>query len=201
MITKEAGNKYPLNELIRKRWSPVGFSSREIEPEKIQSMFEAARWAPSSYNEQPWSFIFATKQNESVYNKILECLFDGNTPWAKNAPLLILGITSEVFGRNEKPNNHAEYDLGQAVANLSIQATADGLFLHQMAGFDPVKAKELFGVPNNHKVVVAVAAGYLAEEKDLPEAFAARDSGERKRKNLSEFVFSGNFGKKSDLFK
>jgi len=200
MITREAGNNYPLNELIKKRWSPVGFSSREIESEKIQSMFEAARWAPSSYNEQPWSFIFATKQNESVYSKILECIFDGNTSWAKNAPLLILGITSKTFSRNGNINNHAEYDLGQAVTNLTMQATADGLFLHQMAGFNPVKAVKLFKVPDNQKIVVAIAAGYLAKEKDLPEMFVARDSAERERKNISEFVFSGNFGEKSDLF-
>lgn len=200
MIIKQTENKYPVLDLIKNRWSPVGFSEKNVEPEKIQSMFEAARWAPSCYNEQPWSFIFATKNSIVNYGKILDCLAEGNQSWASKTPMLVLGLTKKTFDQNGYVNDHAKYDLGQAVAHLSIQASSDGLYLHQMAGFDPVKAREIFDIPDNYDAVVAIAIGYLAEEKDIPENFLARDKGKRIRKDTSEFIFSDKFGFKSEIF-
>lgn len=200
MIKKEADNKYPLADVLKKRWSPVGFSSKEVEPEKIRSMFEAARWAPSSYNEQPWSFILASGISDENHAKIVDCLVEGNKTWAETVPVLILGIAKKTFSRSGKANNYGFYDLGQAVANLSIQATFDGLYLHQMAGFDAAKAKEIFDIPEDYQVAVAIAVGYIAEEDDIPDEFLARDKGKRTRRDTSEFVFSDKFGSKNKLF-
>ena len=151
---------HPIHDLIRRRWSPRAFDpDRLVEPAKLRSIFEAARWAPSSNNEQPWRFIVATKDEPEEFGKVLACLVEKNQSWARHAPVLMIGATSLAFERNRQRNRHAFYDLGAAVAFLTMEATAQGLSLHQMAGFSPDKARETFSIPESAEAVVALALG------------------------------------------
>src|SRR4051794_30404999 len=126
-MSNPAPTKYPINPLLQNRWSPRAFDSRPIEIEKVQSLFEAARWSPSSSNEQPWAFIVATKDQPEEFERVLSCIVEANAVWAKTAPLLVISVASHLFSRNGKPNHHAFYDVGQAVAHLSIEAESLGL--------------------------------------------------------------------------
>lgn len=199
MIEKPAEITYPIHDLLRRRWSPRAFSDRMIEPEKLRSLLEAARWAPSSFNEQPWSFIVATKENETEYNRLLSCLTEGNIPWAQHASVLMLSVAKLHFDRNRKGNRHAFHDVGLAVENLVIQATALGLFAHQMAGFHVEKARELFNIPEGYEPVAMMALGYLGDAVTLPEQLRERELAPRSRKPLETFVFTGSWGQTSPL--
>src|SRR5262245_29708759 len=128
---KQAKPDHPIHELIARRWSPYGFADRPVATEDLRSLFEAARWAASSYNEQPWSYIVASKDNPEEFARLLSCLVEGNQAWAKAAPVLALGCTSLHFARNGQPNAAAVHDLGLASATLTLEATARGLFVHQ----------------------------------------------------------------------
>jgi nitroreductase len=141
VIDKAADNQYPIHDLLRQRWSPIAFSEQQVEQELLRSVLEAARWAASSYNEQPWSFIVATSDNQEEFNRLLSCLAEGNQIWAQNAPVLMISVAKLSFERNGVENRHAFHDVGAALANLAIQATANGLFIHQMAGFDVPKSR------------------------------------------------------------
>jgi len=197
-MEKPATADHPIHELIQRRWSPRTFSDRSVDNKTILSLLEAARWAPSSYNEQPWYFIVAVRDNENEYNRLLECLVPGNQGWAKQAPVLMLSAVSLNFQKNEKPNRHAFHDLGLAVAGLSFQATAEGLFLHQMAGIDVQKARETFNIPEGYEAVTGIALGYPANPEDLPEEIREQERAPRARKALGEFVFSGSWGNRAD---
>ncbi len=188
-----------LHELIEKRYSPRAFSDKKIEEEKIISLLEAARWSPSSMNEQPWRFIVGIKGEGATYNKIYESLMEPNQVWAKNAPVFILTIAKNNYDRNNNSNTHAEYDLGQAIANLTFQATALNLYVHQMGGFNPEKAKELFNIPEGYRPMSVSAVGYLGSAEKLPETLQAREKAKRRRKDLSELVFDESFGHTSKL--
>ena len=190
-----------LHELLEQRWSPVAFSPRLVEPEKLRSVLEAARWAPSSFNEQPWIYLVATKEDPENFQKLLGCLVEGNQAWAKNAPVLMLSVAKLSFAMNGKPNRHALHDVGAASANLTLQATALGLFVHQMAGFDIEKARREFSIPEGYEPGAAIALGYLGDDSGLPEKLRARNKSARKRKPLSEFVFAGAWGKTSSVAK
>ena len=144
---KRAKPDHPIHELLASRWSPYGFADRPVSDDDLRSLFEAARWAPSSYNEQPWRYIVATKANPEEFERLLSCLVEGNQAWAKAAPVLALGCTSLNFVRNGKPNAAAVHDLGLASASLVLEATARGLFVHQMIGILPDKARELYQHP------------------------------------------------------
>ena len=185
---------HPVHELICRRWSPSEFSNRPVEAEAIRSLLEAARWAPSSYNEQPWRFIVARQQDPEEFERLLACLVPGNQQWARQAPVLILTVAKLFYDRNGKPNRHAFYDLGQAVACLSLQATALRLFVHQMGGFNVDKARQAYGIPEGFEPVTAVAVGYHSETQDLSEEPKPPEPVPRKRHPLSDFVFSGSWG-------
>lgn len=185
--------QYDIHELLKQRWSPRAYSSRSIEPAKLWSLFEAARWSPSSANEQPWSFIVAFK-GDATHDKMVSALAGRNADWARNAPVLILTIAQQNYKTAGRPYRHALYDVGQAVAHLSVQATAEGLHIHQMGGFDADKARELFVVPEGYEVVVVLAVGYLGNIADLPDDMRERENAPRTRKALSEFVFADQFG-------
>src|SRR5215467_11266332 len=129
---KQASPDHPIHELIAKRWSPYAFSDRTVSDDDLKSLFEAARWAASSYNEQPWRYIVATKANAAEFERLLSCLLEGNQAWARAAPVLALGCTSLRFALNGKPNAAAAHDLGLASASLTFEATSRGLFVHQM---------------------------------------------------------------------
>jgi len=142
---KPAPSEFPIHELIRERWSPRAFSQKEIPQETLHSLFEAARWAPSSYNEQPWAFIIATHNDHENFSKALEPLVEFNVNWAKHAYLIGFAVAKLAFAKNNSPNRNAHYDTGAAMAYLTMEATSRGLFVHQMAGFDPDTAREVFG--------------------------------------------------------
>ncbi len=178
---------------IRERKSIRAFADKPIEEKKIQQLFEAARWAASCFNEQPWRFIYATKENETAYSDIFSTINEFNQSWAKNASLLMIAIAKKSFSMNDKPNKHAWYDTGAAVANLSIQATNLGLYVHQMAGFFPDKAKEILNIPEGYEAIAAIAVGYQGDASILSENLQAKESATRSRKAISEIAFEGKW--------
>lgn len=185
---------HPVHELIARRWSPCAFSDRPVSHDELRSIFEAARWAASSYNEQPWSYIVATKSEPQEFERMLSCLVDANQLWAKAAPVLALGCASLNFTRNGKPNAAALHDLGAASATLTLEATARGLFVHQMIGILPDKARELYQIPEGVQPLTGMAIGYAAPPDTLPEKLRERDLAPRSRKPLADFVFDGKWG-------
>jgi nitroreductase len=199
MIEKTATTEFPVHELLSRRWSPRAYCDRPVEREKLLSVLEAARWAPSSNNEQPWSFLMALKDQPENFERMLSCLMESNQVWAKRAPILMLSVARLRFTLNGKPNRHAMHDVGMAVGNLAIQATALDLVVHQMAGIYPDKARELFGIPEDCEVVAAIALGYPADSEVLPERLRERELAPRKRKPLEEFVFSGRWGQHYEI--
>ena len=190
-MEKPAPTEHPIEEIIRRRWSPRAFSNRMVESEKLASLFEAARWAPSSFNEQPWSFVITTKDKPDEYAKLLSCLMEKNQQWAQLAPVLMVSVAKLNFEKTGKPNRHAFHDVGLAMGTMLVEATALGLFVHQMAGFSVDKVREAFGVPEGFEPVAAVAIGYAGDPEVLPEAFREQEVGPRRRKPISEFVFDG----------
>ena len=174
----------PIHELLQRRFSPRAFEDRSVPKEAIHSLLEAARWAASSFNEQPWRFIVATKDDPADFEKLLGCLVPGNQDWAKSAPVLMLSATKLTFTRNDKPNRHAYHDVGLAVSQLIVQATSLGLHVHQMAGFDVDQARQTFGIPEGFDPVAAIAIGYSAEATPAS----------RSRRPQDELIFSGKWG-------
>ena len=174
---------------ILERWSPRAFDDRDVASADLKTVFEAGRWAPSSYNEQPWRFFVGHRGSET-YNKILDALVPSNHEWAKSAPVLILGVAKTRFSHNDSPNNYAAHDLGAAMAFMALQASALGLAAHQMAGFDWVKAREAFAIPETYAMGSVMALGYQGELPGLPERFQAQEQAPRSRKSLNEIVLS-----------
>ena len=183
----------PILELIKQRRSRRAYDDKLVEVEKIQAMFEAARWAPSSSNEQPWTYLYATKEQVELYQKIFDSLMDGNKIWVARAPLLIVAMVRKNFIRNDKPNGSAKYDLGAANAFLSLQATQLGLNVHQMGGFDKEMAQTLLNIPSNYEPVVILAAGYLGDVETLPEPLKERELALRERYTQEAFVTNKEF--------
>jgi nitroreductase len=192
-MEKPAHNVHPIEESVRRRWSPRAFADRPVEPEKLASMFEAARWSASSFNEQPWSFIVATRDNEAEFARVLGCLVESNQSWASRAPVLIVSVARLSFAQSGKPNSHAIHDVGLATAQMINQAMALGLFAHPMAGFYPDKMREACGVPEGHDPIAVIAAGYAGDPAALSESLRQRELAPRVRKPQEEFVFRGRF--------
>lgn len=183
-----ASADYPIHDLLAERWSPDSFDSKPVSASDLRSLFEAARWAPSSYNEQPWRYIVATKDNLDDFNRLLSCLDEGNQKWAKTAPVLALAVVNRKFSRNGKDNRAATHDLGLATANLAFEATSRNLVVHQMIGIIPEKARDLYAIPEDSEAWTALAIGYSgAEELNVK-------TNNRKRKKLNEFVYGGVWG-------
>ena len=189
-MEKPAATDHPVHELIRRRWSPRAFAETPVEAEKLASLFEAARWAPSSFNGQPWHYIVATKDDQAAFERLLNCLRPQNIQWAQHAPVLIIAVAQLSLGEDRGPNRHAFHDVGLANENLVLQAVALGLVSHQMAGFFPDKARETFGIPEGYEAVTALAVGYPGDPENLPPEVKARELQPRERRPLSEFVFS-----------
>ena len=199
MSEKRAPIDYPISEVIAERWSPYAFDNRMVPEADLRSVFEAARWAPSSYNEQPWSYIVATRDNSEQFQRLLSCLVDANQVWAKAAPVLALGVVSLKFARNAKDNRAAVHDLGLASGNLVLEATARGLFVHQMIGILPDRAREIYGIPEGCEAWTGLAIGYRGDPTNLPDPLREREQTPRQRKPLQEFVFNGKWGNPSPL--
>lgn len=179
----EKTSSYSLDQLFEKRYSPRSFSDKKVDIATLHSILDAARLAPSSYNEQPWRFIYATKEQGEDYLRLLSCLNEHNQAWANEAPVLMVGVAKKTFTANEKPNRHALYDTGAAVGFMVLKATEENLYMHQMAGFMPQKAKEVLHIPEEYEPVVMIALGY-------------KGSGERPhkgRKPLEEIAFHGKW--------
>jgi nitroreductase len=199
MIYKEADNKYPINGFSKARWSPRAFSDRPVEKEKLQSIFEAARWSPSSGNQQPWKYIVGIKPDETWKN-IFECLDEGNRLWGYLPPVLMITCGRIMTESGSRENSTFRYDTGQSAAHLSFEATGQGLFVHQMAGFNPDKAIELFGIPQGYLPLTVIAVGYMGEPELLKGKNYEREFETRTRKDCKEFVFSGRFGEPLQIF-
>ena len=196
---KFAKNIYPVNDLSKTRWSPRAFDEKPVEKDKIRSILEAARWSPSAGNEQPWRFIIGFRDDET-WQKIFETLDEGNKVWVKPVPVLILCIGKKVWSRKNTPYALFQYDTGQSAAHLTFEAMNQGLFVHQMAGFDPDGASREFEIPPDHQPLTVIALGYLTDPSSLPPELKERELAGRKRKGFDELVFSGTFGQKSNLF-
>jgi nitroreductase len=194
MMEKSADTQHPIHDLLKRRWSPRAFSDQPVEAEKLRMLFEAARWAPSSNNEQPWRFIVANKGNETEWSRLLACLVEGNRKWAYRAPVLILSVASLNFQDDSTPNRHAFHDTGMAVENLVLQATALGLSAHQMAGFDVEKARADLKIPSGYEPVAMIAVGYPGDLASLPDRLRERELQPRSRQPISEWTFSGQWG-------
>lgn len=194
-LAKPASTDHPVHELVRERWSPRAFDpARPIAEPELRSLFEAARWAPSAFNEQPWSFLVASRAETDGFETTLGTLFEGNRVWAASAVALGVLVVRERHRRNDQPNRHAWYDAGQAMAWLSVEAEARGIRVHQAAGFDAARVRELYGVPEGFTPVVAFALGYQRAAAALPAELAAREVAPRVRRPQAEFVFSGRWG-------
>jgi nitroreductase len=191
---KRAVPAHQISEPLVTRWSPYAFADRSVDSTTIAALFEAARWAPSSYNEQPWRYVVATRDAPPAFERLLSCLVEGNQVWAKHAPVLALGIVVMRFRRNAKPNAAAEHDLGLASACLTLEATVRGLAVHQMIGILPDRARELYAIPDEATALTGLAIGYAGEPASLPEGLRGRDLAVRTRTPLADFVFADRFG-------
>jgi len=192
-VLRKAPADWPVNELIGGRWSPLSFSGRPVEPEKLAAVFEAARWAPSSFNEQPWGYVMATQREPESFQALGALLVDGNA-WARSAFVLSLSVARTVFVRNGKPNPHAWHDVGAASEKMFLQAAELGLGMHQMAGFDRVRAREVLGLDDKHEPVAMIALGYPGDPALLPETLRTRGAAPRKRFPIEDFVHAGIWG-------
>lgn len=194
-MDKPADFQYPIHDLIARRWSPRALDPRPVPAEQIRSLLEAARWAASSFNEQPWSFLVARREDTAEFERMLACLVPANQAWAKNAGVLMLTVAKRTFTRNDRPNRVAEHDIGLAAANLTFQATALDLRVHQMAGIDTDKIRETYGIPEGYDPVTAIAVGLPGSLEQLPEEYRAEEQAPRERRMQSEFVFVGSWGR------
>ncbi|GIX03329.1 MAG: NAD(P)H-flavin oxidoreductase [Planctomycetaceae bacterium] len=184
-----------IHSILAGRWSPVSFQPRTIEPEILARLFEAARWSPSSYNDQPWSYIIATREQEAEFARLLSCLMELNQVWAQHASVLGLSCAQKLSNRTGQPNRYAWHDTGMANLSLAIQAQAEGLYVHFMGGFDVQRARHHLEIPPTHDPVVAFAIGYYdPTHRQLPPEVASRDHQPRQRKPLCDMVFNSSWG-------
>jgi nitroreductase len=179
-----------VHELIRNRWSPRGFSEKPVSAEDLATILDAGHWAASSYNEQPWRFIVATNQDPDAYKKMLDILVPFNQSWAQSAPVLMLIAAKKTFSHNNSPNAYALHDAGAALATMALQATALGLHIHGMAGFDHDRARTELGIPADFDIAAFSALGYLGSPDNLPEGLKQQELAPRTRKPLADLVFT-----------
>lgn len=181
----------PLIDIIKNRWSPYAFSGKAIPADKVAALFEAARWAPSSFNEQPWRYIYALK--EDTDRKMIESLLVDGNAWAKDAGLLMISFAKKTFARNGKPNRHCMHDLGCANGFITLQAESMGLVTHQMAGFFVEKANEVLGVPDDYEPGSMMAVGFPGDPKTISEDLQKREQTPRTRNAASSFAMRGRW--------
>ena len=191
-LDKEAKTDHEIISLLKARYSPRVFKDSILKDEHIAQLFEAVRWSASSFNIQPWRFIYGKKDSEA-YSKIYDCLSDFNKKWAINAPLLILTAYKEK-NNDGKENFHALHDLGLGLGNMTMQAQSMGIALHHMAGVDWKKAQKVFNVPEGYHITTAIAVGYYGGElDDLSEELQEKEKAERKRKPIESFAFKNDW--------
>jgi len=193
MPIKSASPDHEILELIKERWSPRAFSSRRPDIETLNRLFEAARWAASSDNEQPWRYLVARAEDGDRHETLASCLFPGNA-WARKAPVLAMSIAARNFAKTGKLNRVALHDVGAASALLTLQGMSMGVFVHQMAGFDTEKARQVCQIPPDYDPVAMMALGYPGDPESLSEPLRTRELSPRERRLVREFVFSSTFG-------
>lgn len=184
-------SEYPIESALLQRWSSRAISPESITKEELFSLFEAARWAQSSYNNQPWRFLYVM-QGTKAYEKLFGTLVPFNQKWAKNAAALILVFSKKTFDLNGKPSRTHSFDTGAACQNLAVQGVAQGLVVHGMEGFDYDKARELFTIPDEYQIEAVFAVGKPGPVKNLPEDLQKREE-KSGRKDFDEFVFADSF--------
>ena len=183
----------PIDGQFLSRWSPRAFKSELLPKEQVASLFEAARWAPSCYNEQPWLYVYATRENESDFERMASLLVDANRAWAEKAPLLGIVFARRRFARNDKPNRWAAFDAGAASMSLTLQANKMGLVTHFMGGIHEERCYEALEVSrHDHEAMAGFAVGYQGAAADLPETLRERENPSG-RKPLREVAFNGKF--------
>lgn len=183
---------HDIHPLLQRRWSPRAFSAQPVAEETLLTLLEAARWAASAMNEQPWRFIYATQADRKRFSKLVDCLAESNQAWAAKAPVLILTLVKTRFSGSDRPNKWAPHDLGLAIGNLTAQASALDLYVHNMGGFSVEKARELFGLPADVEPVTMIAVGYLGDPEQLPEPVRQRELAQQQRKPLEELILNGD---------
>ena len=191
-IEKYRKPEHVINSIFVNRWSPRAMSGDEVSDKELMPLFEAARWAPSSYNEQPWRFIYA-KKGTPEWDVFFDLLVPPNQTWAKNAGVLVVIVSKKTFSKNDKPNNVHSFDAGSAWENLALQGAHDGLVVHGMAGFDYDKAREVLGIPEDYQIEAMAAIGKHGELEALSLELQnmEKPSG---RKPISEIAYRGKFG-------
>ncbi len=186
-------NNPNLHPPLAERWSPLAFSPEPIEPAVLHLLMEAARWAPSSYNEQPWRYIYATIDDGEAHAQVLSCLVPGNQEWAKSAPFLAISVAKLTLTRNGKPNDYSRHDVGQATMSIVTEAMANGLYSHQMGGILHDRIRELYAIPEDYVPVAGLAIGRYGHPALLPPALQNREAATRTRRPLSELFFHNKF--------
>lgn len=184
---KTARTNYPVIPVIANRWSPLAYSDKPVEKEKVMSLLEAARWAPSSFNEQPWSYVVGYKGDET-HAKLADCLNEGNS-WAKGAGVLMLSVAKTFFDHKHKPNRHYMHDTGCAGGFMFLQATEMNLYMHQMAGYDLERARKSFGIPEDFEPAAMIAIGYPGDHDALPDELKEREQSPRSRKSTEDLIW------------
>jgi nitroreductase len=199
-MEKPADTSHTILEPLANRWSPRAFASTPVPQAKLDRIFEATRWAASSFNEQPWRFMLASREQPSQFQAILECLVDVNQQWAQFAPIIGLTLAKKTFSQSGKANRVYVHDVGLAMGNFSTQATAEGLFVHQMAGIHPRTVLTTFNIPDDFEPVAGVALGYGGTVDQLPQQWMQdAEQQPRTREPFSKFVFTGEFNRPSSL--
>lgn len=195
-MKKTAATEVPIHGIIANRWSGRAYdASRKVTREQVIALLEAARWAPSCYGDQPWRLVVWNKDEDAAsWQQAFDCLAPGNQGWVKDAPLLVLACADSLFHHNGQPNRWAQYDTGAAVENLCLQAEAMGLMAHQMGGFDPDKVRSVAGVPQQYTLMAMVSVGVPADPETFSTEVQERETAPRKRRELGELFFSGNWG-------
>ncbi|MFN0214602.1 MAG: nitroreductase family protein [Saprospiraceae bacterium] len=186
-MIKKAVTRLPVLDLIKNRWSARAFSDQDITDEQLLTLIEAASWAPSSINEQPWRYRYGLR-GTVLFGQLWDCLLIGNQPWAKNAAALVLCTSKMTFSKNDKPNRHAMHDTGMANAFLMLQATEMGIYGHIMAGYDPARLRETFNLPEDEEDVCIIALGFLGEPEQLEEPFRTREITPRSRRAVEDII-------------
>ena len=200
MMRKPAPAGRPIHSLVAERWSPYAFAGKAVAGGDLRALFEAARWAASSYNEQPWRFLVARRKEEPAdFEKMLSCLVEFNQGWARHAPVLALGLARTERAGNGSPNPAALHDLGLAAATLTIEATSRGIAVHQMSGIVADRVRETYAVPGSVVPVTAIAIGYAASLEASPEELRDRQARPRERNPLPEFVFGSVWGRPAEF--
>lgn len=198
-MEKPATTSLKILDEIKNRWSPRAFNEKPVEADKLERIFEAARWSASSFNEQPWRFLVGIKNKDTSWDNIFQSLSKWNQIWCKSVPILVSLVAKKTFSHNNKFNAWASYDLGQAAAYISVQAMAEGLYVHQMAGFDQNKIRITLSIPDDFEIKTVMAIGYYGDANKLPEDMQKSELKARSRKKLSEIVFSTEWAEPAEL--